>query len=94
MGLGLAPEIYASGTHKSSHEPHHLKKKSKPETSDTELVRLTTGNGGYISSVGHPESKTPSLEEESQHIEIRRNIHFRISHENSQGSAYQTDISR
>ena len=90
MGLGLAPEIYGGGTHKGDHELGYLRKRSQLGTGDTELMRLTTGNGGFVSSISHPKSKTPSLEEqESQRMVIRRDVHFRVSYEDASYPTYQ-----
>ena len=90
MGLGLAPEIYGGGTHKGDHELGYLRKKSQLGTGDTELMRLTTGNGGFVSSSSHPKSKTPSLEEqESQRMGIRREVHFRVSYEDARYPTFQ-----
>lgn len=98
MGLGLTPEIYATGTHTGDHELSYVKKRSIPRSvsgnDDTERLRLTPGNGGYFSSISHPKSKTPSLEEESQRMGvIRRDFHVRISYEDARDPAYQADIS-
>ena len=90
MGLGLAPEVYGGGTHKGDHELGYLRKKSQLGTGDTELMHLTTGNGGFVSSISHPKSKSPSLEEqESQRMGIRRDIQFRVSYEDARYSTYQ-----
>lgn len=94
MGLGLAPDIYPSGTHRGGHELSYLRKGSKIATGDTELLRSIAGSGRYTSSISHPKSKTPSLEEESQRTDIRRDVHFRVSYEDVREATYQADINR
>ncbi|KAL8734734.1 MAG: hypothetical protein Q9181_003098 [Wetmoreana brouardii] len=93
MGLSLGS---ATGTHRGDYELSYLKKRSIPETSDTERLRLTTGNGRYTSTVSHsyPKSKSPSLGEGSQPMEIRRDFHVHVSYEDVRHPAYQADISR
>ena len=90
MGLGLAPETYANGSYpqRGDHELSYLRKRSKIENGDTELLRLTTtGNEGFVSSISHTNYKTPSLEDDSRRMEIRRDVHFQVSYEDVQDKA-------
>ncbi|KAL9594209.1 MAG: hypothetical protein Q9179_005502 [Wetmoreana sp. 5 TL-2023] len=96
MGLSLTSKRYATGTHRGEYELSSLKKRSIPETSDTEHLRLTTGNEKNISNVSHsnPEFKSPSLGEASQRMGIRRDFHVHVSYENVRDPTYQAEISR